>query len=117
MSYEFDEEQEKVILNVSTLGIVISVLLMLIGIVAYIDAIFDEVSGVKFVFALVQAFSLLIIGVMFMSPAMSFRTVAKTEGRDIEEMIGGLGVFGNYLYISIALVAFSILLSLIGAVI
>ncbi|MHA2503234.1 MAG: hypothetical protein ACXAE3_10215 [Candidatus Kariarchaeaceae archaeon] len=114
MSYEFSEEEEKIVFHVSILGVIISVLLIVIGIIAYLDALVDEVSGMKLVISLIQGFTLLIIGIIFVSPVLAFRRVAQTEGRDIEEMIGGLGIFGQYLQVTIILIGISLVLGIVG---
>jgi hypothetical protein len=90
--YEFDAKQDAIINGFSARLITQAILSFLIGAVQLFTAIifYKQGSISLLTVAILQAFFLAMIGVVFFPPSLDFRKVTTTKGTDITEMMRGL---------------------------
>ena len=97
MAFEFGRNQEKVIVSVSTLGIIVGGLIMLSAMIGLLDTLFDRRGTVDLVFTLVlfQHVLRIFAGVYMILPLSSIQEVATSEGRDIDILVDGMSSIGT----------------------
>ena len=97
MSYEFSEEDGALIKRVGTRLTTEGIILILAGLagVIYFFVNLGSKDPIVIWVYLVQSLVEIIIGSSLMLSPAYFTRVAETSGRDISELIGGLGKLGN----------------------
>ena len=90
--YEFDVSQNSLIQNLANKMRFVAYVLIALGVIEGISAIINLFQGnfasfVDLIVGIVQ----IVIGVWTLKAGNSFQLVVKTEGRDIENLMGALG--------------------------
>ena len=91
MTYEFSQEEDKIIEGVGIRGFLIGLLLILVAIVNTIKnvLILDNIT-ILFILTMIQNVVAVMVAIAFILPFYDFRTLAKTEGKDIKEFMEGI---------------------------
>lgn len=108
MTYEFKSDEDKIIDGVGMRGLLIGIIIILIAIVTTIKNLaLVESIGVRFILTMIQNATLIMIAIAFILPFYDFRTLAKTEGKDIKELMEGVRkmAFGFIIIILATLIA------------
>jgi hypothetical protein len=91
MTYEFSSDEDKVIDGVGMRGLLIGLLLILVAIVNTIkNVLILESINVLLILTIVQNVVAVTVAIAFILPFYDFRTLAKTEGKDINEFMEGI---------------------------
>lgn len=91
MTYEFTPEKDKIIEGVGIRGLLIGILLILVAIVNTIkNLIVLESVNILFMLTMAQNIIAVMVAIAFILPFYDFRTLAKTEGKDIKEFMEGV---------------------------
>jgi hypothetical protein len=91
MTYEFSQDEDKIIEGVGIRGFLIGLLLILVAIVNTIkNVMILEAIDVLFILTMVQNVVAVMVAIAFILPFYDFRTLAKTEGKDIKEFMEGI---------------------------
>ena len=91
MSYEFTRDEDKIIEGVGIRGFLIGLLLILVAIVNTIkNVLILETIDVLFILTMVQNVVAVTVAIAFILPFYDFRTLAKTQGKDIKEFMEGI---------------------------
>ena len=92
--YEFNEAQSKIIKGVATRCILQSIFLVVIGLIAVIEAVLmtiqNKLSPTLMIIFVIQGILFIGMGVAFYPPSANFKRVATTKGSDIKELMEGL---------------------------
>lgn len=91
MTYEFSSDEDKIIEGVGIRGLLIGLLLILVAIVNTIkNVVILESINILFILTIAQNIIAIMVAIAFILPYYDFRTLAKTEGKDIKEFMEGI---------------------------
>ena len=110
MTYEFSSSEDTIIHGVGLRGLLMGILLIFIALVDFVRMYQKEVDiDLSTGLTIFQNVMLILIALAFVLPFNNFRNIAKTQGKDIPELMSGLSKM-TYSFIIIATVmAISIL--------
>jgi hypothetical protein len=91
MKYEFTSDEDKIIEGVGIRGLLIGILLILVAVVNTIkNLIILENVNILFMLTITQNIIAVLVAIAFILPFYDYRTLAKTEGKDIKEFMEGI---------------------------
>lgn len=91
-TYEFNESQNQLILDLSKKMMFVSYFLIAIGALGAITGFINILQGAEGGFSgIVQGVILLVTGIWTINAAKAFQLIVDTQGNDIENLMGALG--------------------------
>ena len=120
MAYEFTEDDNKVVKGLARKLRLVSLVLIILGLLAGTLAGLEIKNGtgdmgqnvMSNLGLIVTALLLLLFGIWFTSSASAFAKIAKTEGDDINHLMGALGSLGN----AFGLIYWAIVIAILAAI-
>ncbi|TFF94825.1 hypothetical protein EU546_04400 [Candidatus Thorarchaeota archaeon] len=92
MKYDFGPAEDKIIDGVGIRGLLIGILLIVIAVVDTVHNVLvtGNLYNVHLILSTVQNVLVVVIAIAFILPFADYRQIAKTEGKDIDELMEGM---------------------------
>lgn len=113
-SYEFNESQNQLILDLSKKMMFVSYFLMVSGVLGVISGVILLRNGGFS--GLVQGFIVLITGIWTINAAKAFQLIVNTQGNDIENLMGALGQLRKLYTLQFWLFLIAVIFMVIGLI-
>ncbi|MGL6139860.1 MAG: hypothetical protein ACRC2M_21380, partial [Planktothrix sp.] len=117
-SYEFNESQNQLILDLSKKMRFVSYFLIVSGALGVISGFITISRGIEGGFSgIVQGFILLVTGIWTINSAKAFQLIVDTQGNDIENLMGALGQLRKLYTLQYWLFLIAVIFMVIGLII
>ena len=117
-NYEFNASENESIRKLINHMMVVSIFLIILGALFTVYGIYNLVGTddgtVRFIFDIVMAVVLIVMGWVTINSARSFRLVVRTEGNDIENLMNALDKLTTWFSIQTTMIIVGTLILILG---